>query len=172
MNRARWMVILLLLPAVAAAQEPVLATQLETETFKMMLPPGWVETSRDAKSISLAGPGSETAYISIARVAGNGTQDELEKARLRLRDKLRETIESGAQSASYLTAQAVQEKVVANGNTVISSKLRTRDRQAFVHQYGVLGPRAALLTTVKGQVADIFSANMFEYFIITTVQWK
>jgi hypothetical protein len=156
----------------ARADEPVLGARVETESFKMLLPAGWKENKREEKAIFLVGPGSATAQVSIARITGEGSQEENDRARAKLKENLRKAIESGTQDADYLVAQAVQEKVVANGNTVISAKLRTRDRQSFVHQYGLPGPGAGLFITVEGPVTELFNAGMLEYYIITTVQWK
>jgi len=172
MNRLAVFFTGLLVSLNAAAAEPIVGSRVETETFKMMLPAGWKETKREAKSILLSGPGNANARISVASVTGEGSAEEQAGSRAKLKDNLRTALESGAQDANYLVAQPVQEKVVANGNTLLSSKLRSRDRQAFVHQYGVLGPGAGLLFTVEGPVAELFNAGMLEYYIITTVQWK
>jgi hypothetical protein len=172
MTKTLALIIAVLVSFTAAAEAPLLGARLETETFTMLLPAGWKETAREQRRIQLAGTGQETADISVARILGEGSPEEKEPSRSKLKANLRKAIESGTQSPSYLVAQPLQEKVVANGNTFISAKLRTRDGLGFAHQYGVLGPGAGLLITVEGPMADLFSATMLEYFIITTVQWK
>lgn len=145
----------------ALAEESRAGTALETETFKMSLPPGWKETKRDTDVLYL-GFGRQTAEIRIARATGAGTT----------REDLRQEIVSNAANADYHVAQAVREKQAANGNLVVSAKLRTRDNDAFRHLYGVVGPGAGLLVTTEGPFSELFAANIFEYYVLTSVQWK
>jgi hypothetical protein len=135
------------LASLAALSTPAAgADVLETVSFAMTLPAGWVKNLQ-TKPVSARGPNGELLQVSSAKLQGSGSPAEAKKIRMEIEQNLLRSIELGASDPRLKTVEPLR-KSTSSGVIMYEMISQAKDESWFA-QFGAIGLNTVLLVTLE-----------------------
>ncbi|SFU31910.1 hypothetical protein SAMN05216350_101294 [Polaromonas sp. YR568] len=140
--------LLVQLASLAAFSSPAVAADvLETASFAMTLPAGWVKNLQ-TKPVSARGPDGELLQLSSAKLQGGGTPAEAQKIRAEMEQNVLRSIERAASDPELKVVVPLRRTQGSPGVAVYELISQANDNSWFA-QFAALGPSTVLLVTVE-----------------------
>ena len=121
---------------------------LETQTFVLTLPKGWVR-NLDTSPVSARGPQGETLQISSSRIKGAGDPTELAQIRKEMEEIGLKTLRLAESEPGLTIEAAITRSEPSNGVVLNEVTYLAKDTGWRIAQFSVLGPRTAILVSVR-----------------------
>lgn len=125
---------------------------IEDELLKVSLPEGW-KISKHESLIKARGIHGELLLASVHAYTGDAPQSAIDALRDRWLYGFRNGMKHAANTEKVKEIKPLKEAQL-NGYPFLSVYSETADGKGFLGQYGIIGPRAALLITVEGWIKD------------------
>jgi hypothetical protein len=143
---------------------------LETSTFVFTLPESW-ERDLHSSPISARGPSGELLQISSARITGpSGKSRELDGIREELEAVGVRTLRLAETESGLAVEKPITRVVLPNGSILNEVTYRARDTGGESVQFSVLGPRTAVLVSLRVSSAQTETVAAVRAAILR-IQW-
>lgn len=142
---------------------------IEDELLKVILPEGW-KIYNNASLIKARGIHGELLLASVHAYKGDAPQSAIDELRNRWIYGFKNGMKQAANTETIKEIRSLKEMQL-NGYPFISVYSETIDGKGFLGQYGIIGPRAALLITVEGWVKDSEYACKTVEEMISNIIW-
>jgi len=143
LRRALLRGIVLWLPGLASA-----SNILETQTFVLTLPKGWVR-DLDTNPVSARGPQGEMLQISSSRIRGSGDPNELAQIRQEMEDIGLKTLRLGESEPGLVVETAIARSEPSPGVVLNQVVYLVKETGWRIAQFSALGPRTSVLISVR-----------------------
>ena len=158
------------LASLALLSTPVVAADvLETASFSMTLPAGWVKNLQ-TKPVSARGPSGELLQVSSAKLQGTGTSAEAQRIRAEMEQNVVRSIERAANDPQLRTVSPLRKSQSSSGATVHEMISQANDRTWFA-QFGAVGPSTVLLVTLEAPAASQASIAAIRQSV-SAIKWS
>jgi hypothetical protein len=116
------------LVSLAVLSTPAVAAEvLETGSFAMTLPAGWVKNLQ-SKPVSAQGPNGELLQVSSVKLQGSGAPSEAKRIRVEMEQNIVRAIERAANSPELKTVKAMRQTQIGSGVTMHEMVSEASDR--------------------------------------------
>ncbi|MBK8073877.1 MAG: hypothetical protein IPK34_18440 [Ramlibacter sp.] len=156
--------------SLALLSTPAIAADvLETASFAMTLPVGWVKNLQ-SKPVSARGPNGELLQVSSAKLQGSGATAEAQRIRAEMEQNVLRSIEHAANDPQLKTVTPLRKTQTPSGATVHELISQANDRTWFA-QFGAIGPSTVLLVTLEAPATSQASIAAVRQ-AVSSIKWS
>lgn len=153
--------------SVSASAAPI---KVETDSFLFQMPSTWKIESLSSQA-QIVGPNGEFLALSSYEISGNGSKADLQKIRDEFSQNISNSMLSAANDPELKIVQPLKVEPFQSGLKIISLRAATKNGQEFFDQYGVVGPKTAVLVTIEGKSSSISSSAVVKE-AVRNIVWR
>lgn len=160
----------LLLCAIGMASNVSAGPTIETDSFRLTLPDGWITDSK-SRPPSMKGPKGEVFLLSSSTASRSQTAEETQRLMQEAEQRTLNIIRRIELSPSFQTVQPMSSQRLADGSTMHQLVSMTKDGSRLLAHYVVVGPRTVLLATLDLLQTDAATIDAIAS-ALRNVQWQ